>query len=123
MKNNIIQNKTYNFSLKVIQFYKYLIEEKKEYVLARQILRSGTSVGANIEEALGAYSKKEFLSKITISYKEARETVYWLRLFKDSMIVEGNFCDSMLSDCNEIIKIISSIQRTLKESLGLNRNS
>ena len=120
MKDNIVQNKTYHFSLRIIEFYKHLVEEKKEFILSKQILRSGTSIGANVEEALGAYSKKDFLSKITISYKEARETHYWLRLLKDSFIVENKLAESIIRDCLEILRIIGSIQRTLKAELYSN---
>ena len=80
MKENIIQQKSYLFAIKIIELYKHLIGTKKEFVLSRQLLRSGTSIGANIEEALGGQSKKDFISKISIAYKEARETKYWLSL-------------------------------------------
>lgn len=76
MRENVIQKKSYAFSLKIILAYKDLIEQKKEYVLSRQLLRSGTSVGANVEEAIGGQSEKDFLSKIAIAYKEAGETHY-----------------------------------------------
>jgi len=74
--DNVIKVKSYNFSLRIIKLYKYLVEEKKEYVLSKQILRSGTSIGANVEEAIGGISEKDFLFKLTIAYKEARETRY-----------------------------------------------
>ncbi len=88
MKENIIQVKSYAFSLKIVKLYKQLVDEKREYVLSKQLLRSGTSIGANIEEAIGGQYEKDFYAKLTISYKEARETKYWLRLLKDSSYLE-----------------------------------
>ncbi len=80
MKNNIIQRKSYDFAIRIVRIYKYLCEEKKEYTLSKQLLRSGTSIGANVEEAIGGQSEKDFFAKLTIAYKEARETKYWIRL-------------------------------------------
>ena len=79
-RENIIQEKSFAFAVRMINLYKYLCEEKKEFVLSKQILRSGTSIGANVEESIGGQSDKDFLTKVTIAYKEARETVYWLKL-------------------------------------------
>lgn len=84
MKENIILTKSYNFALRIVILYKELCENKKEFVLSKQLLRSGTSIGANLEETMGGQSKKDFLAKITIAYKEARETHYWIRLLIDS---------------------------------------
>jgi len=112
--DNIIQEKSYSFALRVIQLNKLIITENKEFVIGRQILKSGTSIGANIEEAIGAQSRKDFLSKVSISYKEARETHYWLRLLRDSKIIKPNLADSLLEDCTELLKIIGSIIKTLK---------
>jgi four helix bundle protein len=92
-----------------------LCEDKKEFVLSKQILRSGTSIGANIEEAIGAQSNKDFLSKLSIAYKEARETHYWLRLLHDSDMLNESEVISILSDCEELLRIIGSIQKKLKE--------
>ncbi len=113
MKENIIQQKTYSFALEIIQLYKTLTKQN-EYILSRQILKSGTSIGANIEETIGAYSTAEFLSKISISYKEARETHYWLRLLKDSGYIEESLFKKLIFDCDEIFKIIGKIQITTK---------
>ena len=82
MKENLIQQKTYDFALKIINTSKQM-QMNKEFVLSRQLLKSGTSIGANVEEAIGGQSRKDFLSKISIAYKEARETKFWLRLLKD----------------------------------------
>lgn len=114
---NPLQEKSYAFALKIIQLYKFLAFEKKEYILSKQILRSGTSIGANAEEATGAYSKKEFLSKITISYKEGRETHYWLRLLRDSKFIRSEEAEVLIADCEELLKIMTSIQKTTKQNL------
>lgn len=112
-KTNLIQDKTFEFSLKVITLYKYLIS-KNEYVLSKQILRSGTSVGANVEEAIGGHSKKDFTAKMIIAYKEARETKYWLRLLDKSQIVQYDYAD-YLNGIQEIINILTAIIKTAKE--------
>ena len=80
MKENIIQTKSFAFAIRIVNAYKYLQSEKKEFVLSKQMLRSGTSIGANVEEAIGGQSKKDFIAKISIAYKEARETKYWIKL-------------------------------------------
>lgn len=89
-KNNIVQTKSYKFSLRIVKLYQFLSNEKKEYVISKQILRAGTSIGANIEEAIGGISKKDFVHKLSISYKEARETHYWIRIIKDSDYIKKN---------------------------------
>jgi len=116
MKESIIQRKSYKFALRIVKLYLHLIKEKKEFQLSKQILRSGTSIGSNIEEAQGGQSHKDFLSKISIAYKEARETHYWLRLLKDSELIEEKLFDSFINDCNELLKIIGKIQITLKKN-------
>lgn len=99
IKDNIIQRKSYDFALKSISLYKKITSENKEYVLSKQFLRSSTSIGANVEETIGAQSERDFLSKISISYKEARETHYWLRLLKDSNYISYEDATEMLSLC------------------------
>ena len=117
MKNaNIIQQKTFNFALKSIEFYKMLIKESKEFVISRQFLKSSTSIGANIEEAIGAQSNADFISKINIAYKEARETRYWLKVIINSGINNGNEAESLINDLEEIIRIIGKILVTLKKN-------
>ena len=113
-KDNIVQEKSYNFALRIIQLNQLLITDNKEYVLAKQILKSGTSIGANVEEAIGAQSKKDFKAKISILYKEARETKYWLRLLRNSELLNSGLATSLLKDCDERLKIIGSILKTLK---------
>lgn len=112
--NNIILDKTYDFALEIIELYKSLKLEHKEFELSRQVLRSGTSIGANSEEAVAAQSKKDFISKFSISLKEARETHYWLRLLKDSRLITKDRSADLLSNCEEIIKILTSIIKTSK---------
>ncbi len=113
---NIILVKSYEFALKIIHLYKDLIYNQKEYVLSKQILKSGTSIGANSEEASGAQSKKDFIAKFSIAYKESRETNYWLRLLRDSEIIERESANNLISECEEIQKILTSILKTSKAS-------
>jgi len=121
--DNVVQEKSYAFALRIIKLYKYLVENKKEYVLAKQLLRCGTSIGANVEEAIGGQSKKDFTAKLAIAYKEARESEYWLRLLKDSGELDDKAADSVLSDCRELLKLIGSIQKTIKSQSSKIRNS
>jgi four helix bundle protein len=120
MKENLINKKTYDFSLKIIKLNQFLTNEKKEYVMSKQILKSGTSIGANIEESTGSQSKRDFLSKISISYKEARETLYWLNLLLDSNYISKELGNNLQNDCIELLRIIGKIQLTTKHNL---RNS
>lgn len=114
MRESVIKVKSYEFSLRVIKLYKHLTEDKKEYILSKQILRSGTSIGANVEEASGAQSKKDFIAKFHISLKEAKETHYWLRLIKDSGYADQILIDSFLKDCDERIIVKTSILKSSK---------
>ena len=114
MKENIIQEKSYKFAIRIVNLYKYLVNSKKEYVLSKQILRSGTSIGANIEEAQGGQSKNDFYAKISIAYKEARETDYWLKILRDTNFINQSEFKTIASDCNEILKIIGKIKITTK---------
>jgi len=117
MKENAVQVKSYAFALRIVKLYKYLCAEKKEYVLSKQVLRAGTSVGANVEEAIGGQSSKDFVAKLSIAYKEARETHYWLRLLHDSDYLEDSHFNSILADNEELLKLIGSIQKTMKEKV------
>ncbi len=117
--DNIIQQKSFDFALNVISAYKILSAEKKEFVMSKQLLRSGTSVGANIEEAIGAQSDRDFFSKITIAYKEIRETVYWIKLLLHSNYLDEKEGTELLRNADEIARIIGSIQKTLKTKLGI----
>jgi four helix bundle protein len=116
MKENIIQDKSYEFAKKVIELYK-LLKSEKEFELASQLLRSGTSIGANVEEAIGAYSPKDFLNKLTIAYKETRETKHWIKLLTDTSLTEKSSASILIQDIEEILKILGSIIKSLKEKM------
>lgn len=114
MKDNFLLNKSKKFAVRVINLYKFLNSEKNEYVLSKQLLRSGTSIGANIREANHAQTKKEFISKMQISLKEASETEYWLELlFETNFISEVEF-KSIYSDCSELNKLLIASLKTSK---------
>ena len=102
----------------MVKLFQYLSNEKKEFVLSKQILRSGTSIGANIEEAFQGESKSDFIHKLAIANKEAFETHYWLRLLRDSDILEKKIADSLLADCNELQRLLVSSIKTAKVSLS-----
>jgi len=114
MKNNIIQQKSYQFAVSIVKLCKELQEDKKEYIISRQLLKAGTSIGANVEEAIGGHSRKDFFAKLTISYKEARETRYWLRLLNDTEYISQEKASLFINKCDELLRIIGSIQRTTK---------
>jgi four helix bundle protein len=114
MAENVIVTKSYNFSVAVVKFCFEMQGKIKEYVLSRQLLKSGTSIGANIEEAQGAISKAEFIAKMQISFKEAKETRYWIRLIIDTEIFNSDKNMLLLKDCNEIIVLLTSILKTAK---------
>jgi len=113
-ENNAVVDKSYAFAIRIVNCCKFLYAEKKEFVLSKQLLRSGTSIGANVEEAVGGQSQKDFFAKLSIAYKEARETNYWLRILRDTEILDSRMAESLLSDNEEILKIIGSIQKTIK---------
>lgn len=123
MKESIVQGKSFQFALRIIKLYIYLKDSKKEYVLSRQILRSGTAIGAIVEEALGGQSNKDFLSKVSIAYKEARETHYWLRLLAASNFITQKQFGDIEKDLQELLKMLGKIQITMKEKLKTTRNS
>ena len=115
MKRNILQEKSYAFALRIVKLSRYLNDEKKEFVLSKQILRSGTSVGANVEEAIGAISEKDFTAKLSIALKEIRETHYWLRLLRDSDYLSESQSHSLIEEALELIKLCTSIVKTMQE--------
>lgn len=115
MKEGITYQKSKIFAVRIIRLYQYLKENKKEYVLSKQLLRCGTSIGANISEANCAISEKDFLSKMYIAFKECAETEYWLELLYDSDFLTEIEFQSIISDCREIKKLLSSITKTSKE--------
>lgn len=114
MKESIVFDKSKSFALRIIALYKYLCDEKKEFILSKQLLRSGTSIGANIAEASCAYSSKEFLAKMYIAFKECAETAYWLELLYKAQYLNQPEFDSINTDCTELQKILSSITKTMK---------
>ena len=114
---NVIKEKSKNFAIKVVRLYKSLKENKNEYVLSKQILRSGTSIGANIAEAECASSQKDFLNKMYVSFKECAETIYWLDLLYNTEYISDKEYNSVINDCNELKKMLSSITKTLSEQL------
>ncbi|QFS51278.1 four helix bundle protein [Nostoc sphaeroides] len=112
--DSVVYEKAYKFAIRIVNAYKYLNEEKKEYILSKQLVRSGTSIGANIAEANGAISQADFSAKISIAYKECLETKYWLSLLKDTGYIEQKPFDSIYKDADEIGKILFSILKTTK---------
>ena len=118
---NFIYNKCVDFSIRIMNLNRYLTEEKKEYVASNQILRSGTSIGANLAEAQYGISKKDFLSKTYISLKETAETMFWLDVLYRSDYLSKKEYDSIMCDCEELKKLFMSITKTTKESLKKNK--
>ena len=116
-KNNIIRDKSYAFAIRIVNAYKFLTEGKKEYVLSKQLLRSGTAVGALVAEAIFAQSGPDFLSKMNIALKEANETKYWLALLKDTGYLEEDQYDSISNDCKELVALLVSIVKSMKITL------
>jgi len=114
LKDNIILDKSFAFAIRVVKLYKYLCDEKKEYVLSKQLLRCGTSIGANINEAQAGQSKADFIAKMSISSKEARESKYWIDLLikTDYLDINEIYVQSLISDIEEIIKLLTSIVKS-----------
>ena len=112
---NVVRDKSFSFAVRIVNLARYLREEHREYVLSRQVLRSGTSIGANIEEALAGQSRKDFIAKMAIASKEARETGYWLRLLLATGYLSGEQGDSIASDCDELTRLLTSIVKTSQE--------
>lgn len=109
LTNNPLQNKSYDFSIEVIKLYKKIVKNSREYVLSKQLLRSGTSIGANIVEANGAISKADFSAKISIAYKEALESKYWLSLLKETKYISSSDFHQLFEHADELSKIMFSI--------------
>ena len=115
MKENILKDKSKKFAIRIINLYKFLVNEKKEFVLSKQILRSGTSIGANIREAEHAQSNDDYLHKNNIALKEANETEYWLELLFETDYIDDQQYNSIYSDCSELCKMLVTTLKTLKE--------
>lgn len=109
MRENIIKDKSFDFAVRIVNLYKHLSQEKREFVLSKQLLRSGTSIGANVEEAIGGVSKADFKANLGIAYKEARETVYWLRLLHTTEYLNDKEFESIHADSDELCKLLFSI--------------
>ncbi|MGJ0379067.1 four helix bundle protein [Aliarcobacter cryaerophilus] len=118
MSDNIILDKSFEFAIRVVKLYKYLCDDKKEYVLSKQLLRAGISIGANINEAQAGQSKADFIAKMAIASKEARESKYWIDLLikTDYLDINENHVKSLLNDIEEIIKLLTSIVKTSMEN-------
>lgn len=114
---SIVAEKSFSFAVRIVKLYQYICNNKKEYVLSKQLLRSGTSIGANIQEALNGQSKRDFLSKMNIALKEAGETQYWIRLFTATEILTEKESQSILDDCTELLKMLTSIVKTTSSNL------
>lgn len=119
VKDNIILNKSFEFSIRVVKLYKYLCDEKKEYVLSKQLLRSGTSVGANINEAQAGQSKKDFIAKMSIASKEARESKYWIDLLikTDYLNEDNKHVQTLVNEIDEIVKLLTSIVKSSQKEI------
>ena len=114
---NIIVEKSKNFAIRIVKLYKYLNENKKEYVLSKQLLKSGTSIGANVKEAIRGQSKADFYAKMNIALKEASETEYWLEILQETEYIDNVSFKSIYADCQEILKILMSITKTQKSDV------
>ena len=120
MQDSLLRHKSFAFALRTIKLNRHLIDDKREYTLSKQVLRSGTSIGANIEEAVHAQSRSDFIHKLSIAQKEAGETNYWLRLFKESDILSARHADSLIADCEELQRMLSASIKTAKRKVGRN---
>ena len=109
MGKSIVADKSYAFAVRIVKMYQHLSADKKEFILSKQVLRSGTSVGANVQEATGGQSTSDFIHKLSIARKEVRETTYWLRLLHDTGYLEQKQFESIYADCQELGKILNSI--------------
>lgn len=114
-KENIIQTKSFDFALNIIELFKFL-KQNNEYVISKQLLKSGTSIGANVQEAGAAQTKKDFIAKMSIASKEARETKYWLNLLTKSNLINYNF-NEILTDVDELINILTAIVKTSQKNI------
>lgn len=121
-ENSKIESRTYDFAVMIVEIYKYLTEKKREFIMSKQLLRSGTSIGANVTEAQAAQSKKDFIAKMSIASKESRETRYWLNLLNESSFLDDYYNkETALKEVHEVIRIITRIVKTSQESID-NKN-
>ncbi|MDF3026848.1 MAG: CHP02436-containing protein [Fluviicola sp.] len=117
MKENIIQKKSFDFAVDIIETYQALVSEKKEFVLSKQLLRSGTLIGANLSEALRGQSTKDFIHKLQISRKETNETLYWLSLLRKTHYLKHDIATKLISQCEELLKILTSIIKSIENKM------
>jgi four helix bundle protein len=117
MMKNIIAIKSYAFAIRIVKAFKVLTDEKRDYTLSRQLLKSGTAIGALVKEAEHAQSKPDFLNKMNIALKEANETEYWLMLLKDTDYLTSDLYESLMNDCREILRLLISIVKTTKDAI------
>ncbi|MTK53075.1 four helix bundle protein [Paludibacter sp.] len=116
MRENIVMVKAYAFALRIVKAYKFLYQDQHEFVMSKQLLRSGTAIGALIKESEHAQSKADFINKMNVALKEANETEYWLMLLHDSDFMNDNVFTSIITDCREIVRLLISIVRSSKEN-------
>ena len=114
MPESVLKTKSFDFALRTVKLSRHLVEKRQEFILSKQVLRSGTSIGANIEEANQGQSRKDFVHKLSIALKEATETNYWLRLLRESGILERPLADSLLDDCQQIQRMLTAAIKTTK---------
>ena len=118
MKENAIELKTKSFAVRIIRLYQFLVTEKREFVLSKQLLRAGTSIGANVREGVQGFSRNDFVYKMSIALKECNETCYWLELLRETDFLSSSQYDSIYADATELLKMLTSIVKTVKESPG-----
>ncbi|TVQ42179.1 MAG: four helix bundle protein [Saprospirales bacterium] len=118
VRKNIVKNKSFQFAIKIVRLYQFFVTEKKEYVLSKQLLRSGTSVGAMIREAEHAETKRDFIHKMAIAQKEINESIYWLELLKETDYLDQGEFESLNTDAVEIIKLLTSILKSTKTNIN-----
>ena len=114
-EDNIVAAKSYAFAIRCVKLYKFLCEEKHDFVIGKQLMRSGTSIGANVKEAMRGVSKADFTAKMSIALKEASESEFWIELLRDTDYVTEQQAESILSDCQELLKLLISIIKTSKQ--------
>ena len=120
MSEGILKIKSYSFAVRIVKLSQYLQMERREFVLSKQILRSGTSIGALIREAEFGQSKTDFIHKLTISLKEANETEYWINILKDTGYINNELYESLLNDCKEILRLLITSIKTAKQNRKIN---
>ena len=116
MRNGALRDKSYQFAVRIVNMHKFLTEDKREFIISKQVLRSGTAIGALVMEAVQAQSRADFISKLSIALKEASETSYWLNLLKESQLINQKSYDSMQHDCEELLKMLTASIKTAKKN-------